>query len=108
MRLAIFFLARHPRLDVIFLHLPQSKICAAVDNDMVRKFKFLQKLLRVFGYLLVQADRFFVICLAQNDLFVFEKFMYAKDAFRILAMASRFAPEAGRKTEKLARQVFLL
>src|SRR3989344_2152646 len=108
MRLSIFFFARHPGLALVLFHLPQPQIAAAIDDDMVRKCECLQEFLRIFCEFLMPFYRFFVIRFAQDDLLVFQEFVYTKDAFRILAVAPRFAPKARREREKSFRKTFFV
>src|SRR3989344_827907 len=106
MRLAIRFLARHPGLDVVFFHLSQTQVAAAVDDDVVRKPEHLQEFLRVLGQFLVPLNGFFVARFAQDDLLVLQKFVDAKPSLRVFAVPPRLSSETRGEGNELQRQVF--
>src|SRR3989344_1491259 len=108
MRLAICILTRHPDLDVVFFHLTQPQVTAAINDDVIRKCECLQKVLRVLCEFLMPLYRLFVVRLAKDDLLVFQEFVDTENTFCVLAVTPRFSSEARREREKLFRKIFFV
>jgi len=100
MGFAIFFLRRHPCLDIVFFDLPKAKIASTVHDHMVRKLECLHDVFNMLGNIFVQIDRQLVVGLAQYDLFELEEFVHANDAFHVFAVRSGFAAETRREKAK--------
>src|SRR3989338_2248086 len=107
-RLAGGLLARHPRLDVVLLHLPQAQIAAAIDDDVVGKLQFLQKLLGVLCEFFVPLHRLLMARFAEDPLLVLLEFMDAENTLRIFAVTPRLASETRRELEEFDGQIFFL
>jgi hypothetical protein len=85
---------RHPRLDIILLHLRESKITSAHHDHTIGQVQGLQDLLGVLENVFVFPGRDLWIVDAQNDLFDFLKLVNTVESPCVFAIRPRFAPVA--------------